>query len=116
MNDSLCYFITWVTYGTWLPGDPRGWRKRGGGYQFPSLQLEDWCRRQMRGAAVLLAPHDRIAAENACRAHCEHREWTLLAVAARINHVHVVVISDTAPDVTRDQLKANCTTALRRQA
>src|SRR5262245_30447209 len=23
-DDADAYFITWTTYGTWLPGDPRG--------------------------------------------------------------------------------------------
>ncbi len=116
MNDVKCYFITWVTYGTWLPGDARGWRKRGYGYQIPSPQLEEWCRKKMRGEAVLLELHDRSVVEEACRKHCEHRGWTLIAVAARTNHVHVIVISDTVPDITRNQLKANCTSELRRQA
>ncbi len=68
MNDTKCYFITWTTYGTWLPGDARGWRKRRGGYQISRPQLEEWCRKQMRGEAVLLALHDREAVENSCRA------------------------------------------------
>src|SRR2546430_11024925 len=25
----LAYHITWTTYGTWLPGDDRGWVKKG---------------------------------------------------------------------------------------
>jgi hypothetical protein len=24
-GDPIGYFLTWVTYGTWLPGDTRGW-------------------------------------------------------------------------------------------
>lgn len=24
VDDAHAYFITWTTYGTWLPGDPRG--------------------------------------------------------------------------------------------
>jgi hypothetical protein len=26
-SDPLAYFITWTCYGTWLPGDDRGWTK-----------------------------------------------------------------------------------------
>ncbi len=25
MRDPIAFFITWPTYGTWLPGDERGW-------------------------------------------------------------------------------------------
>ena len=26
MSWPLAYHITWTTYGSWLPGDPRGWK------------------------------------------------------------------------------------------
>ena len=109
------YFITWTTYGTWLPGDARGWRKKGRGYQLPKPLLERWSREQMKGDTVLLKPHDRVTAEDACRKHCEHRGWHLFAVSARSNHVHVVVAADAAGVKVRDQLKANCTANLRTQ-
>src|SRR5260370_32962952 len=35
MPDALAYFLTWPTYGTWLPGDERGWVKHGEGFQLP---------------------------------------------------------------------------------
>jgi hypothetical protein len=25
----LAYFLIWTTYGTWLPGDERGWNRKG---------------------------------------------------------------------------------------
>jgi REP element-mobilizing transposase RayT len=115
MNDTITIFITWTTYGTWLPGDCRGWRKRNGDHQVPQPLLEQWCQKQMKGEAVLLEPHDRNTVEHACRRHCEHRGWHLFAVNARTNHVHVVVAADASPQKVRNQLKANCTGALRTQ-
>ena len=114
--DFHVYFITWTTYGTWLPGDARGWRKRRRGTQIPQPLLEEWCRKQMTGEAVLLQSHDRETVEDACREHCRFRGWHLLAVGARTNHVHVVVGANAAPQTVRDQLKANCTRRLRAQA
>jgi len=114
--DWYVYFITWTTYGTWLPGDARGWRKRGQGEQIPQPLLEQWCQEQMKGEAVLLQPHDRWTVEDACHEHCQFREWQLLAANARTNHVHVVVAANAAPKTVRDQLKANCTRRLRSQA
>ena len=70
----------------------------------------------MKGEAVLLRPADRCAVEQACREHCEHRSWHLFAVSARTNHVHVVVAASAPRETVRDQLKANCTGGLRRQA
>ena len=115
MNDKIALLITWTTYGTWLPGDQRGWRGRNNGPQPPNSRLKQWCRHKMTGDTVLLREHDRKAVEDACREHCEHRGWYLLAVSARTNHVHVVVIADRHPQTVRDQLKANCTRRLRNQ-
>ena len=115
MNDMIAIFITWTTYGTWMPGDMRGWRKRKDGHQIPQPLLADWCRKQMTGEAVLLEPQDRSTVERACHKHCEFRNWHLYAVNARTNHVHVVVAADILPQTARNQLKANCTGALRSQ-
>ena len=29
IGEPLAYFLTWTTYGTWLPGDERGWNRKG---------------------------------------------------------------------------------------
>jgi hypothetical protein len=36
MADPLAYFLTWTTYGTWLPGDERGWVERPGQFRPPT--------------------------------------------------------------------------------
>ena len=115
MNHSITVLMTWTTYGTWLPGDGRGWRNRTDGPQIPQGLLEEWCRQRLTGDVVLLQPHDRTAVEAACQSHCDVRTWKLLAVNARTNHVHAVVVVDMAPKKALDQLKANCTRALRVQ-
>jgi REP element-mobilizing transposase RayT len=115
MSDFVHVLITWTTYGTWLPGDKRGWRDRRSGPQFPQPFLEEWCRKQMKGEAVLLAYHDRRTVEDACQEHCAFRGWVLHAVNARANHVHAVVSANEKPQKVRDQLKANCTRRLRIQ-
>ena len=42
MDDPIAFFLTWVTYGTWLPGDARGWvdYRRGWQPSDPVLELE----------------------------------------------------------------------------
>ena len=107
--DVWTYYITWNTYGTWLPGDARGWRKRGCGGQMPRPLLENWCREQMRYDPVTLSAHDRETVEAACKEHAEYRGWSILAVNARTNHVHIVIVANVGPKAVRDQLKANCT-------
>ncbi len=113
--DMLGVFITWTTYGTWLPGDARGWRAKRGGIQLPDAALEAECRKKLNFEPVILSVNDRATVEAACREHCEHRNWLLFAVNARTKHVHVVVAAYLKPQTIRDQLKAHCTGQLRRQ-
>ncbi|TWU00823.1 Transposase IS200 like protein [Stieleria varia] len=69
----------------------------------------------MRFDPVVLSEQDRQTVEKACQEHCNYRGWSLLAVNARTNHVHLVVVADRGPKAVRDQLKANCTRHLRQQ-
>lgn len=116
MSEMVGVFITWTTYGTWLPGDARGWRSRKGGQQLPDAILVVRSAAKLISEPVVLRIADRFAVEAACHKHCNFRDWTLHAVNARTNHVHVVVSAYVKPQVIRDQLKANCTQSLRAQA
>lgn len=64
MTDPLTYFITWTTYGTWLPGDVRGWRKTNAGPQLPRLGL--WQRACRRGACHALRWLVTVRIDRAC--------------------------------------------------
>jgi len=113
MNDPITYFITWTTYGTWLPGDARKWRKTKKGDQPPQPLLEEWCRDRMTESPLLLNETQRDKVEAVCREHAQIRGWVLHAVSARSNHVHLAVTADKAPKIVRDQFKANATRVLR---
>lgn len=115
MDDTVNCFITWTTYGTWLPGDRRGWRKIDGGNQPAQPLLEAWCRDQMTEQAVVLNEVQRGKVESVIRKHARIRGWELHAVRARTNHVHVVVTVPVSvkPQTARDQFKANATRVLR---
>jgi hypothetical protein len=50
MTSPLAYHLIWTTYGTWLPGDARGWIKCGvRGIQPPDPALEQQARDMMVG-------------------------------------------------------------------
>jgi len=115
-DDPITLFITWTTYGTWLPGDRRGWRKWKSGDQQPQPRLEEWCRTQMKNQPLILNQNQRQEVEQVIRKHAEIRNWQLHAVSVRSNHVHVAVTACAPPKRVRDQFKANGTTALRRMA
>ena len=122
-SDPITLFITWTTYGSWLPGDARGWRKWKRGEQQPQPLLEDWCKNRMKEKPVILDAQHREAIEEVIGEHARHRGWKLHAVSVRSNHVHVVVTvvpkiikTNRAGDGikrVRDELKANATRVLR---
>lgn len=113
MNDFVTYFITWTTYGTWLPGDARGWRHTTKGDQRPQPRLEAWCQNRMSEKLVTLTASQRAKVETVCHQHAGIRGWHLHAVNARSNHVHLVITADQKPETVRDQFKANATRVLR---
>lgn len=117
MGDPIGYFITWATYGTWLPGDQRGWVEYQRGWQLPEPQLELECASRMTEDACRLTPTQREIVENQIRETCRHRGWELHSVNCRSNHCHVAVTApDVAPKKVRDDLKAWCSRRLNERA
>ena len=113
MPEAVAYFLTWATYGTWLPGDERGWVWFRHGQQSPDLMKELEAASRMTESACRLDPEQRALVEATIRKHCEIRGWALHAVNCRTNHLHVVVTSNRHPDVVREQFKAWCTRNLK---
>jgi REP element-mobilizing transposase RayT len=112
-GDPAGYFLTWVSYGTWLPGDARGWVEYRHGWQLPDPIREREARARMTEDACVLTPAQRRAVEAQIAETCTHRRWTLHAVNCRSNHVHVVVTADGAnPTKVRSDLKAWATRTL----
>jgi hypothetical protein len=113
MPEPLAYHITWRTYGTWLPGSEDGWVKHKTlGIRDESAPLEKHARDLMTQDAVVLSESQRAIVEQTIRDHCQFRNWTLHAVNARSNHVHVVVSADIHPDQVMSQFKAWCSRRL----
>lgn len=113
LPDPLAFFLTWTTYGTWLPGDERGWVKQGAGFQRPDPERKFQAELCMTEEACILAPDQRRVVEETIAEHCRIRGWKLHAVNCRTMHVHVVVTADRDPEVVRDQFKAWCTRKLK---
>ncbi|MBN2560805.1 MAG: transposase, partial [Phycisphaerae bacterium] len=101
------YLLTWTTYGTWLPGDERGFVGRvpddKGGHVIhnlpgepydadePSLRVD--AKRKLKGPVVrLIGEHARVCIK-AFHEVCERYDLTIYAGAIMANHVHLVVSS-----------------------
>jgi REP element-mobilizing transposase RayT len=115
--DPLTYHLIWTTYGTWLPGDARGWVQSGVmGVRPPDPEREEQARERMAEDAVILRPEQREVVSLAIRRHCDIRGWLLHAHNVRSNHVHVVATCECAGDKARDQLKLWASRRLSEQA
>jgi len=115
-GDPLAYFLTWTTYGTWLPGDARGWRRRQepGVTQPPNRLFAEMAASELQEPPFFLAPSDLAIAERAITKHCQVRSWMLHKVSVLSNHIHVVVTAPQyAPKKVCVQFKAWCTHQLK---
>ncbi|MBL8823721.1 MAG: hypothetical protein JNJ77_14125 [Planctomycetia bacterium] len=85
---ALAYFITFSTYGTWLPGSAKGkgsvdreHNEYGTPFVEPDPQRERWARVAMTQPAFVMSPQER---EIVCQAFVElakERGWQLWAAA-----------------------------------
>ena len=113
MPETLAYFMTWPTYGTWLPGDQRGWVQYKEGKRDPDATREFESKIKMTEDACVLDAEQREVVKNTIERHCEIRGWNLRAVNCRSNHLHIVVSADRSPNDIRKQFKAWCTRHLK---
>jgi REP element-mobilizing transposase RayT len=114
MDDPIAFFITWSTYGTWLPGDERGWVEYHRGWQLPDPVRELEALAKMTEDACRLSADQRVAVESQVAETCLYRKWHLWAVNCRSNHIHCVVSArDVPPKKVRSDLKAWATRCLK---
>ncbi len=116
------WLLTWTTYGTWLPGDERGFvsNVRGGegpevrhnvpGTEPDARQRGLWlaAKANMVGPTVYLsAEHARLILKQ-FQETAHYRGWELLAVAIMANHIHLVVgvPGDPEPDTLLRDFKS----------
>ena len=119
MNEqAFALLITWTCYGTWLPGDERGYvantRSTSGGFQplhnIPGTRVDSddadsrlLARSLQKGTTVLLTPTQAMVAPEALVAAAAIRDWRIHRGAVMANHVHLVVVKcpDDGPAVRR---------------
>ncbi len=117
MRDPIAFFITWPTYGTWLPGDERGWVEYHHGWQLPNSNLEHFCRASMTEKQCLLSMYERKLVLEQILETCKFRKWVHFASDCRSNHAHIVIgATNTHPKKIRVDLKAWCTRRLRERS
>jgi len=114
-SDPLAYFITFITRGSWLHGDERGARKKGGQFVPPNPQWKQKEQELTKFPPLILSPEYRQMIDIGLRQLCEKRKWTIHALNVRSNHIHIVVSAlDKKPEQVMSDLKAKATNVLRK--
>ena len=106
----LAYHFILQAYGRWLPGDPRGWHRRGDGAYAPPRPGDEVihaiARELQRHPTATIAESMRAPIATTISALALDRGWRLHEIATTPSHLHVVI---TAPmkavdvlDIIRD--------------
>ena len=127
------WLLTWTTYGTWLPGDVRGFvspisrdseggkwvreNRPGVAYDQDMPARLEQSRQLLKGASVFLRLPQAELLLGQFQETAVHRGWGLLAAAVMRAHVHLVVgvPGDPEPDVLLRDFKAYGSRALNRR-
>jgi len=105
-DDGFAWLITWTTYGTWLPGDPRGHvspvlqanatylkRRNTPGVEWAAAdeRTRKRSRALQRFETVCLDDDEACAAAKSIADAAASRKWLVLRGAVMPTHVHVVL-------------------------
>lgn len=106
------WFLTWTTYGTWLPGDRRGFigtlRDQSGQLvnhnQFgtppaiPNSRLREAAERSLKAEPILLTSDHADTLFGQFQETARVRGWLLIATGIMRTHLHVIIAVQGDPD------------------
>jgi REP element-mobilizing transposase RayT len=112
MRSDRHWFLTWHTYGTWLPGDSRGFvsplRDEVGEAHIRNIpqtrldsespHLEAWSRERLKCDPITLTDSQASILAEQFFETVRFRGWNLLAFAIVTNHIHLVLGVTGDPD------------------
>jgi hypothetical protein len=90
MVEIVGYLLTWTAYGSWLPGDRRGYVADGKTLPDHGWILEKNKERQT-GATVSLSRREKEIVRSVITAEAERIGHKLEALSVSAKHVHIVV-------------------------
>ena len=64
LPEPLAYFLTWPTYGTWLPGDECGWVEYRHGWQLPDPARKREVQARLTGRWLLFSTRTSAGSSN----------------------------------------------------
>ncbi len=121
------WLLTWTTYGTWLPGDARGFvsqhrvRDEQVIYNLPETPydhhlslLNRYAALQLKGSPVRLSREHALAVRDQLLETSAVRGWQICAGAIMATHIHLIVEAptDCSADILLRDYKAYASRAL----
>jgi REP element-mobilizing transposase RayT len=83
------YMVTWTTYGTWLPGDKRGYVKRG--KILPgNPKIKESSQTLQKSTTLILNSEQKTIIRKAILQEAERTGHKIEALAVCTNHIHLV--------------------------
>jgi hypothetical protein len=103
-SDPLATFVTTTSFGSWLPGDDRGYADNG---QFmpPRPLLADHARREMSVAVVRFSSFDQDQLFAAIVDASREFSYQLTDVVVEATHLHWIIGHNDAPETMVGRLK-----------
>lgn len=83
--------VTWTTYGSWLPGEEKGYVAKGGEVKVGCAKLYADCESRLGKEIVTLDQEMKRVVSDSIRDRLERDKVEILALAVCSNHVHLVV-------------------------
>ena len=116
---ALAYLLTFLTYGTHLPGSEKGWvdarHSRACSPMLPfNAKRQAFWQAHLNETPWRLDEHARRITLEAICSVCDHRQRGAHAIHVRTTHVHAVIAGNTTPERMLSDFKAYATRALRR--
>ncbi|MCG3138288.1 MAG: Valine--tRNA ligase [Phycisphaerae bacterium] len=125
-SDAKTWLLTWTTYGTWLPGDPRSFVGRtphpqhqhvihnlpGEPYDADDAQLYSNAHNVMKEEPVRLSQQQADCVESSIKDVAQRHGIHLLAYAVMNDHVHIVCRCEQRADEALQLFKGNSSRVL----
>ena len=125
------WLLTSTTYGTWLPGDERGFvspvrvehsrserhNRPNTAYDASRPKLRRWASEQLRCEPIWLSPQQAQIVSKQFEETADYRNWRLICTAVMGNHFHAVMSVPGDPDPSKllQSLKSYASRALNSQ-
>ena len=108
------YLVTWITYGSWLQGDKRGYVKKGK-ILTQNNKLKSANLKRQKYPTVKLKQEQKQIVEQAILEEAHRIKHKIFAIAVCSNHVHIVAsVSEESIEQAVHRYKYSATWALRK--